>query len=143
MTDGGDGLHGCNKGKAIYQYSKDGILLNKYSSAKNAAKKNNICACSISSVCLKKGITAGGFLWSFNHIHDISPKERKPILHKSVIQLNKNLEIINKFERVSDAAKELGLSKSGIRLICDNKTDKSKYILYYDIKLERAYGQMA
>lgn len=53
------------KSKVVYQYSKDGILLNWYKSAKIAEeytgiKHNNICKCCLGRVGFK---TAGGYIW--------------------------------------------------------------------------------
>ena len=51
--------------KQVSQYSKEGILLQTFSSIKEASQKTNIRYDSISATCREKQKTAGGFIWKY------------------------------------------------------------------------------
>ena len=57
--------HTTYKGKPVDRYSKDGIYINTFISASDAAKKLDICQAHISKCCLGDRKTAGGYRWSF------------------------------------------------------------------------------
>lgn len=51
--------------KAVLQFSKDGLFINKYESVTEAGKQTNVCIQNISFVCEHKRRSAGGFIWSY------------------------------------------------------------------------------
>lgn len=53
------------KEKPIIQYTLDGKIINEYNSAVEAQKITKIPQSNISSCCLNKRKTAGGFIWKF------------------------------------------------------------------------------
>ena len=53
-----------NRSKPVIQL-KDGIVIAEYGSAREAARKTNICYGTISNVLINKGKSAGGFLWKY------------------------------------------------------------------------------
>lgn len=61
------GLFGIDndKSKKVKQYSLDGNLLNIFSAQKEAERETGIRQGKISSVCLKKAKSAGGYYWEF------------------------------------------------------------------------------
>lgn len=62
--------------REVVKYSMDGTPIQEYSSINEAAKENNISACSISNVCRKRNKWAGGFLWKYKDVtkHIKEPK---------------------------------------------------------------------
>lgn len=51
--------------KKVYQYSKDGKFIKEWQYMNEASKTLNICKTSISSCCLGKRPSAGGYIWSY------------------------------------------------------------------------------
>ena len=54
-----------NKKKTVEQYSKDGKLVNKYSSISDAERETGVSHSSIIKCCNNKLKTAGGFIWKY------------------------------------------------------------------------------
>lgn len=53
------------KCKKVYQYTKDGVLVNVYESANMAAKQNNIGQGNITNCCLGRCKSYKGYIWSY------------------------------------------------------------------------------
>ena len=51
--------------KKVYQYSKDGLLINEYESVGEASRILGFSQGNISSCCLGNQKTAYGFIWSY------------------------------------------------------------------------------
>lgn len=54
-----------NKGKAVGQYTLDGILIQVYISIAEASRNTNISSSSIKQCCHNKYSTAGHYIWKF------------------------------------------------------------------------------
>lgn len=54
-----------NRSKSVYQINKKGIILNEFGSIAEAERTTNISSSSISSCCLGKRKTAGGYKWRY------------------------------------------------------------------------------
>ena len=66
-----------SRGKAINQYTKEGIFLKTFDSVSDAAKELGCCVAAISNCCLGRTKTSQGFRWSF--VESSTTKyERKP-----------------------------------------------------------------
>ena len=52
-------------GKTVQQYSREGVLLAEYISARAAQRITGVANQGISLCCLGKGETAGGYIWKF------------------------------------------------------------------------------
>lgn len=66
-----------SRGKAVNQYTKEGILIKTFDTITEAAQTLGCCAAAISNCCLKRTKTSQGFLWSF--VESSTTKyERKP-----------------------------------------------------------------
>lgn len=59
-------LQGLKNQKKVSQYDKNGNLIHIYDSVAQAASDTNINKGNISSVCLGKRKTAGGYVWKYN-----------------------------------------------------------------------------
>ena len=53
------------RGKAVNQYTKEGIFLKTFDSVSDAAKELGCCVAAISNCCLGRTKTSQGFRWSF------------------------------------------------------------------------------
>lgn len=66
-----------SRGKAVNQYTKEGILIKTFDTITEAAQILGCCVAAISNCCLKRTKTSQGFLWSF--VESSTTKyERKP-----------------------------------------------------------------
>ena len=66
-----------SRGKAVNQYTKEGILIKTFDTITEAAQTLGCCVAAISNCCLKRTKTSQGFLWSF--VESSTTKyERKP-----------------------------------------------------------------
>ncbi len=66
-----------SRGKAVNQYTKEGIFLKTFDSVSDAAKEFGCCVAAISNCCLGRTKTSQGFRWSF--VESSTTKyERKP-----------------------------------------------------------------
>ena len=52
--------------KEVYQYTKEGVLVGKYYSARRASESTGICYKRISACITSRQKTAGGFIWKTN-----------------------------------------------------------------------------
>lgn len=65
------------RGKAVNQYTKDGIYIKTFNSVTDAASELNCCVAAISNCCLGRTKTSQGYQWSF--VESSTTKyERKP-----------------------------------------------------------------
>ena len=66
-----------SRGKAVNQYTEEGILIKTFDTITEAAQALGCCVAAISNCCLRRTKTSQGFLWSF--VESSTTKyERKP-----------------------------------------------------------------
>lgn len=66
-----------SRGKAVNQYTKEGMLIKTFDTITEAAQALGCCVAAISNCCLRRTKTSQGFLWSF--VESSTTKyERKP-----------------------------------------------------------------
>lgn len=116
--------------KKVAQYDFDGNLVNIYDSITIASEKTGINDSSISSVCHNKRQSAGGYYWRFVNNNEIinskidlqinirAIEESKP---KSVIQYDKNGNVVAKYNSIREASKLTGIVLSSIVETCKGK----------------------
>lgn len=112
---------------SVLQYDLDGNFLKEWRSISEAATNLKVNSDSITSACVGRHKTAGGFIWQykenkldFNKILIISDYRKRP-----VIQCSSNGEFIKEWDSATVAAKKLGLNRKYIAAIC-NGTNKRK-----------------
>jgi group I intron endonuclease len=95
----------CNK--RVYQFSKNGVLINTYCNSNYAEYSTNIDCSSIRRVCCGQRKSAGGYYWRFTPIFKDSPvyKDQRKKLYQ--YDINKNL--INEFKSIADAREKTGI----------------------------------
>ena len=105
--------------KILYQFDKNGKLLQEYNNLDEAAAAVNVCKSSLCNCCLGKTKSCAGYYWSYNK--DFKKPEYKnkgQTLKKQVAQYNKENKLINIFSSVTEAAKQTSISLSNISEVC-------------------------
>lgn len=107
--------------RAVVQYTKKGEFVAEYSSMNEAERATGIKSGSISSCCLGKTKTAGGFIFLLKEEeHDLAEEVRKRKSRKHegrhVIQYTWNKRYINEFRSVAKAAEKCHV---GLKTIYD------------------------
>ena len=114
--------------KRIVQCDLNGNFIKKFKSVTEASKELGILRSRISSSLTGFSKTAGGYIFVYEEdfpIKDIS--KYKPIKKgRKVAQVDPETgEIIKVFDRMTDAAKELGGSHKTIHKVCDKPNYKA------------------
>jgi len=109
-SDNGGGIQ-----KTVYQYDKNGNLIDSFSCLANACSAVSAAKSSISKAALEVNKTCNGYYWSYsstfpNHLTDL----RKKKVHQFSIQG----EFINEFNSVSEASSITGFNKTSIAKVC-------------------------
>lgn len=124
-------LEWCNNSSKeslkIYQYSKNGELLAKWKSAKEASDALNIDDNTIRACCRNKYKTIGGYIWRYegeklteehlkwcNEVNYYNPS-------KNIIQYSKDGEFIKLYNSIKDACTKTGIDISTISKCCNGK----------------------
>lgn len=131
LTEGGEGVCGIlrsketrlkisiNNAKAtakrVYQFSKDGILLNEYESISVAAKITRLRQDKISRCALGKMNRCGDFIWSYDKTFKPIPISSRA---RSIYQLDLNGNILREYLSLESAEKSVGQSRNNIRKVC-------------------------
>jgi hypothetical protein len=129
--------------KVVYKYDLKGNFIEKYNSVKEAALKNNIMECNISSVMNSDNrFTSGNFIWK-NTFEEITDEELDNINNKenprslSVYQICADSdEIINIYKNIKEASDDLDIDPSTVSKVCRGivKTCGGYKWQYADIK---------
>jgi len=108
--------------KAVHKYSLDkGEYLESFESLTAAANSINAKSInSIKAVCNSKQTSAGGYIWSYNKVSLVFSRDKKYKLEPVVQYTNDNI-FIKKWESITEASKELGISNIN-RAISKNLT---------------------
>lgn len=122
-------------GKPIVCYTKEGVFVGEFSSAKQAAEKLNInMDTSIHRCALGKRKSACGYLWSYENLDSLKPfvdTRIKPIIEYSVFG-----EKIQEFESIRKAARKHNINASNISGVCERRRGyrnvKGKIFRYAD-----------
>lgn len=117
--------------REVIQYDKELNLLNKFKSIKEASLKTSTCENGIVRCCRGKDITAGGYFWKYDDGSEILIRKNQK--NKSIIQYNKGLVELNRFDSITEASIETKVSINSIWSCCKgiNKTGGG-YIWKYE-----------
>ena len=113
--------------RPVYQYSLQGLLLNKYASIKEATRQTGIKESNIASVCKGgKSCSAGGFLWSFSsNVEEFNrilkrKNTKKPRKGRTVKQYSLDGTFIASYVSVGEASRKTGICKITIINVCNH-----------------------
>lgn len=115
ITEGGTG--GRTKFKEIYQYSKSGEFLKKWSSASEIEKVLSFDSSSILKVCKGKLLSTKGFLWSYTY-HEKMDSYNDPRNIK-ILQYDKKGFLIKIWKSAIEVINETGISSRQLQLTLD------------------------
>lgn len=111
--------------KKICRYSLDAKFIDTFDSIGEASRMTNINASNISLALSKIYKQAGGYLWClYGEEENIKPYKNGCC--QEVCQLSKNMELINVFDSLTEASKEIGVSVQAIKSACNSKSHISK-----------------
>ena len=130
------------QGKAVYQFSKEQVIIGFYNSAREAARENNLTPSHIIECCNHQRNSAGGYYWQYIEEYETIGFYCKPSLGHStrpraVQQLTLDKKEVAKYSSIADAARATGADPSAISSCCKGKVTTVKgYIWRYDIDEE-------
>jgi hypothetical protein len=102
--------------KPVIQYDLTLNELNKFDSIKEASKKTKVAENGIVRCCKGEYLTAGNFIWRYNDDIELSIRENKK--KKSVIQYDKSLIQLNRFNSITEASIKTEISINSIWSCC-------------------------
>lgn len=106
----------------VYQYSKDGEFIKKWSSAAEIERELKFDQSAITKACKGKLLSVKGFIWSYeNNIQPYKDTRVKPIL-----QYDKKGHFIKEWGSINEVKKQFNINDRHIQLVLDkpNKTAK-------------------
>lgn len=118
--------------RAVYQYSLDNVLLNKFDRIQDAVIKTGVDKKAIQECCAGRKKTGKGFIWKYVDPNYIRPCRRDLTKcgAKIVVALDDNNNIIHKFESINIAAKYFKVCPGTImKRIKNNKKINDEYTL--------------
>lgn len=122
--------------KTVYQYSKNGVLLNTFQSIKEASEYSGAKIDTISRQCNNKtNAILSDYVWSFCELtyEEIQLKLQNKN-NKKVCQYNDKNELINIYNSISEAAESLNIkNSSGISRCCKKKRKHFRGFKWYYI----------
>ena len=134
------------KNRAIYQIDyRTGEIIKKWDRISDVERELNINHSRIVACCTLKPQTktAGGFTWRY--IEDYNPEKDKeqlikyskrvPNNSKTILQFDKNNQLLNTYINATEAAEYTGIGKSSILKYCrGEKKDPRGFIWQYENK---------
>jgi len=103
--------------KDVYKYDRDGKLVQKFECLEDAAKTVNATKQMISRACLNVNNSYGSYFWSYQSPYKSKVDKR----NKTVLQLELNGVIVNKYKSVAMASKNTSINKTSIGKVCRNE----------------------
>jgi group I intron endonuclease len=116
-SDAGGGIK-----KTTYQYSLDGSLVNTYDCLQSAANAVSAGKTSIGNACTGQNKTCKGYVWSYSSTYPMNLTDER---RKTVIQMDLDGRILQKYKSVAEASKHTGISKTCISRCCRGEREKS------------------
>lgn len=118
--------------KKVFQYDTDGTYLGEYESMADAERANNIYSGKVRESVKGRQLTVGGFFWSDHQLttEEIAQKvsriknSRYSKLKNKGLKLNQYSlegEFVKSWNTMTEAARELNISVSGISLCCSGR----------------------
>ena len=142
MTLGGGGVTGLigisgknhSSSKRVCQISLDGKLIKIWDCLNDIERVLGIYATNITRACKGQLQVVQGFVWVYADQYDESinyartPKARP---RQVVLVDEKSGKIIEEYNNMKEAAIKLGISQTGVAEICNNRTKKKRYNLFF------------
>lgn len=110
------------KEKEVFQFTKEGILINSFYNSEIASICTKVDSASIKKVCYNQRKSAGGFIWSYNN--KVTPYENS--VNRKIIQYDLHKNFIKEFDSIAQAQKE-----TKIKIRKYNKRSSNTFGGYY------------
>lgn len=113
----------CKNSRPVYQYDLKGNFIAVYAGQAEAARMTGIKQSDISLVCNGKSNIAGGYLWRKTRVDkiDVNINYKKFIKNRSVLQYDKDNNLIKEWSSAAEISKELGFRKATIQACCSGQ----------------------
>lgn len=119
--------------RKVYQYNLQGNLINIYNTLKEAAEQTNISKSLICNVCNFKSNTAGNYVWRYEG--SVFEDHKTITKNRAVEQYDKQMNLLNIFSSITQAAKETNSNIGNIQAVCAGKRKTANgYIWKYKEK---------
>lgn len=128
-----------NRSSTIFQYGMDGFFIKSFSSAKSAELQTGIFATSILACCNNRQKYAGDFQWRKYKVKQLLPIQKHYACIKAVCQFDKNMNYINIYNSITEAATVVGCQNTGISAcLCGKQKTAGGYIWKYADEIEES-----
>ena len=113
-----------NISKNVYMYSKEGIFISEFQSAKEANINTGVNKLSIQSCCRGEKYTAGGYRWSYKKYDKLSELKSGNYYKGEMIKVNQydlNMNYIKTWDSATQVKRELGIDNTSVGRCCRGK----------------------
>jgi group I intron endonuclease len=126
------------KSKTVYQYTKESVYVQEFTSASNAERFFGKCNSKISQCCLGKRKSAYGYLWSYDKIVDklVYENNSSKAKAKKVSQYSAAGEFIKTYKSVAEAVRALNKPENASTNISSAALGNTKHAYNYVWKYE-------
>ncbi len=122
-----------NQKKPVFQYSKDGLLVDEYASIAEASRKIDISKNCIRRAVKEKRALAAGFYWRHVKTHKIFVSDNKklprvidgPVKGKTVVAFDMDQNEIKEFISITQAAKWAGVHRTAVSLVLTGRQKRA------------------
>ena len=121
--EGDNDIRYKNRSKTkVAQYNKQGHLLAKFDSIKEASIATGVISTGISNCILGSSLSSGGFVWKQDDgdIDDAINKYVSPT-HKPVVCYDKTGQKIKEYDSIANASRELNIASGSISCCCKGR----------------------
>jgi hypothetical protein len=119
--------------KIVFMYNINGELIKKFKSVRDAARSLNISHSNISKCCNGKFKHTSGFIFRYE-LCNVLPIKEPNAVKKSVIELDSNNNIINKWESIMECSRQTGIDNGNISKVCNKIRPhyKKRVFIFYN-----------
>lgn len=111
-----------SSGKAVIQYTTEGILIREWNSIKEATKILKVDITNISACCKNKIKSSGGFIWRYKvgitentiQVKKVGYKSQIEKLNKPILQYDKSNNFIKEWKSLTEVTNTLGIRQGDI-----------------------------
>jgi len=111
-----------SSGKAILQYTTEGVLVQEWKSIKEAAKILKVDTTNISACCRNKIKSSGGFIWRYRvniventiQVKKVGYQSQIEKLNKPILQYDKSSNFIREWKSLTEVTNMLGIRQGDI-----------------------------
>jgi group I intron endonuclease len=114
--------------KKVTQYDLKGNFIRNFDSIKEALETLDSKHVNISSCCLGKSKSAGGFIWRY--YGDEAPRKYSNKTIRGVLQYDLLGNLIGEYDSLVDAANKTGSNSNGIQMCCVDKYKHSNNFIW-------------